>query len=57
MTLRFSDGSEGTGYTYTGGKHGHSILAMIEHDLKPMLIGWDGVDIDALYDEMQWHIH
>ncbi len=57
VTLRFSDGSEGTGYTYTGGKGGHSILAMIEHDLKPMLIGRDGADIDALYDEMQWHIH
>ncbi|RZV99384.1 MAG: uroporphyrinogen decarboxylase, partial [Rhodobacteraceae bacterium] len=40
-TLRCEDGSEGTGYTYTGGKGGHAILAMIEHDLTPMLVGAD----------------
>ncbi|MFC3119769.1 hypothetical protein ACFOHS_21665 [Jhaorihella thermophila] len=34
-TVRLADGSEGTGYTYTGGRGGHAILAMIEHDLAP----------------------
>src|SRR5439155_10871141 len=38
-TLRLADGGEGTGYTYTGGKGGHAILAMIQHDLAPALIG------------------
>ena len=56
-TLRLSDGTEGTGYTYTGGRGGHAILAMIEHDLAPFLLGRDGEDIDALYDAMQWHVH
>jgi len=56
-TVRLDDGSEGTGYTYTGGKGGHAIRAMIEHDLTPMLIGRDATDIDALYDAMQWHVH
>ncbi len=56
-TVRLSDGSEGTGYTYTGGRGGHAILAMIEHDLAPFLTGCDAGDVEALYDAMQWHVH
>ena len=56
-TVRLEDGSEGTGYTYTGGKGGHAIVAMIEHDLAPFLIGRDALDVEALYDAMQWHVH
>ncbi|MEM1388041.1 MAG: mandelate racemase/muconate lactonizing enzyme family protein [Pseudomonadota bacterium] len=56
-TVTLADGSEGTGYTYTGGRGGRAILAMIEHDLAPFLIGRDSSDIAALYDAMQWHIH
>ena len=56
-TIQLSDGSEGTGYTYTGGKGGQAIKAMIEHDLAPFLIGRDADDVEALYDAMQWHVH
>lgn len=56
-TVRTSDGVEGTGYTYTGGKGGHAIAAMIRHDLAPMLKGRNADEIDALYDAMQWHVH
>lgn len=56
-TVRLEDGSEGTGYSYTGGKGGHAIKAMIEHDLTPFLIGQDGADVEALYEAMQWHVH
>lgn len=56
-TITLEDGSEGTGYTYTGGKGGHAIKAMIEHDLTPMLLGRDGSAIEELYDAMEWHIH
>ena len=56
-TIRLSDGREGTGYTYTGGKGGYAILAMIEHDLVPFLIGRDADDVEALYEAMQWHVH
>ena len=38
-TVRLDDGIEGTGYTYTGGKGGRAIRAMIVHDLVPMLLG------------------
>ena len=56
-TIHLSDGSVGTGYTYTGGKGGHAIKAMLEHDLAPFLIGKDASAVEDLYDEMQWHVH
>ncbi len=56
-TITLSDGSKGTGYTYTGGKGGQAIKAMIEYDLKPVLIGADADAVEELYDMMQWHIH
>ena len=56
-TVKLEDGSEGTGYTYTGGKGGRAIMAMIAHDLKPDLLGKDGDDIEAIADHMEWNIH
>ena len=55
-TITTSDGATGTGYTYTGGKGGRAIAAMIQHDLEPFLLGKDAEDISALYDAMQWHV-
>lgn len=56
-TVRLADGSEGTGYTYTGGRGGHAVAAMVEHDLAPFLIGKDATNVEALYEAMTWHIH
>ena len=57
VSIRDAEGCEGVGYTYTGGKGGRSILAMLVHDLKPFLLGRDTDAVEALYDEMQWHVH
>ncbi len=57
VTVELNDGSSGTGYTYTGGSGGTAILAMIEADLAPFIIGRNGHDIETLYEEMCWHIH
>lgn len=56
-TITLDDGSVGTGYTYTGGRGGRAIQAMITHDLAPNIVGQEADEIDALYDAMQWHIH
>ena len=56
-TVRLEDGWEGTGYTYTGGKGGRAIEAMLNHDLAPFVIGQESADIEALYEAMQWHVH
>jgi L-alanine-DL-glutamate epimerase-like enolase superfamily enzyme len=57
VTIRTEDGREGTGYTYTGGKGGHAIRAILEHDMAPFLIGQDAEHIDGIYDALWWHIH
>ena len=56
-TVHLEDGTSGTGYTYTGGKGGHAIAAMISHDLTPFLVGQSATDVEALYEAMQWHLH
>ncbi len=57
VTIRCTDGSEGVGYTYTGGKGGHAIKAIIDYELATMLAGRRPTDIATIYDEMLWHIH
>ena len=56
-TITLDNGLSGTGYSYTGGKGGHAIVAMIEHDLTPYLIGRDSTDVEALYEGMNFHVH
>ncbi|MEM6763230.1 MAG: mandelate racemase/muconate lactonizing enzyme family protein, partial [Pseudomonadota bacterium] len=56
-TVRFDDGVEGTGYTYTGGRGGSAVATVIRDDLAPFLKGQDGSDIDGLFDAMNWHLH
>ena len=56
-TVTLEDGRQGTGYTYNGGRGGHATEALITHDLAPFLVGKDAEDVEALYDEMQWHMH
>ena len=55
--VTLENGVSGVGYSYTGGKGGQAIRAMIDHDLSPALIGRDGAAIDDIYDFMNWHIH
>ena len=57
VTVRDSEGREGTGYTYTGGFGGRAILAVVEHDLRPFLLGRDPALVEDLHDAMQWRIH
>jgi len=56
-TLRLENGLEGTGYTYTGGRGGRAVEAMLRHDLAPFLLGREAADVEALYEAMQWHLH
>ncbi len=57
VTIETADGITGTGYTYTGGRGGYAILAMIENDLAPFIMGRDADGIESLYQEMIWHMH
>ncbi|MEP4433775.1 MAG: uroporphyrinogen decarboxylase, partial [Hyphomicrobiales bacterium] len=55
--IRLEDGSEGVGYTYTGGRGGFAVAAMVQHDLAPFLVGKDASMVEELYEAMQWHLH
>jgi len=55
--LRDTAGAEGLGYTYTVGKGGAAIAALIERDLRPLLIGAEADRIEALWQRMWWALH
>ncbi|MGB8398911.1 mandelate racemase/muconate lactonizing enzyme family protein [Bradyrhizobium sp.] len=56
-TVTLDDGSSGSGYTYTGGRGGRAIHAVITHDLASFIAGKDASEVEALHDAMQWHMH
>lgn len=51
LTLR-ADGLTGHGYTYTIGRGGRAIQALIDHDIAPLIVGQDASDIRGLWDLM-----
>ncbi len=57
VTITLASGLQGTGYSYTGGRGGQAILAMIEQDLGPQLLGRNANAIEELYEHMETYIH
>src|SRR5213593_1256599 len=57
VRVRCCDGPEGVGYTYTVGRGGGAIRALIEDDLAPVLMGADLRRIEQLWDQMSWSLH
>ncbi len=57
VRVRTDQGISGLGYTYTVGRGGAAILAMIVHDLAPLLTGSDPVRTEQLWEQMWWAIH
>ncbi len=57
VQLRDSDGAEGVGYTYTVGAGGSAVHALIDQGLRPVLLGAEAEQIEALWQKMWWHLH
>ncbi|MEM7131928.1 MAG: mandelate racemase/muconate lactonizing enzyme family protein [Chloroflexota bacterium] len=57
VRLRDEHGVEGMGYTYTVDAGGGAIHAVIERELKPLLLGQDASRIEQLWEEMWWKVH
>jgi L-alanine-DL-glutamate epimerase-like enolase superfamily enzyme len=54
ITLKLhAEGLAGHGYSYTIGRGGRAVQALIEHDLAPLLAGEDAGDIQRLW-ELMW---
>ncbi len=52
-----ADGAIGTGYTYTIGTGGHSILALIERTLAPALMGREANEIEKIWRDLLFLTH
>jgi L-alanine-DL-glutamate epimerase-like enolase superfamily enzyme len=57
VELEVSGGVVGVGYSYTIGTGGHSVMALLHHDLLPKLIGQDARHIEGLWQMLFWHTH
>ena len=54
LRLTRDDGSQGTGYSYTIGTGGSSVMAFEDH-LAPKLIGRDADDTEAIWKDLFFH--
>src|SRR6266850_4796155 len=59
VTVRVRDagGAEGVGYTYTVGRGGAAIHALLARDLAPVVLGRDAERIEDVWNVMWWALH
>jgi L-alanine-DL-glutamate epimerase-like enolase superfamily enzyme len=57
VRIRCDDGSDGTGYTYTIGTGGSSVVALLADHLAPRLIGRDPDAIEAIWKDLFFATH
>jgi L-alanine-DL-glutamate epimerase-like enolase superfamily enzyme len=57
VTLYCADGASGTGYSYTIGTGGSSVVALLRDHLCPRLIGRDANEIEAIWKDLFFHTH
>lgn len=52
-----ADGVVGTGYSYTIGTGGHSVMALLERTLAPAIIGRDAYEIESIWRDLLFLTH
>lgn len=57
VTITDSDGATGTGYSYTIGTGGSSVMRLLADHLVPVLIGEDADRIEAIWHKLEFHTH
>jgi L-alanine-DL-glutamate epimerase-like enolase superfamily enzyme len=57
VRIRCADGSEGTGYSYTIGTGGSSVIALLRDHLAPRLIGRDPSEIEKIWRDLLFATH
>ncbi|MEO1016203.1 MAG: mandelate racemase/muconate lactonizing enzyme family protein [Pseudomonadota bacterium] len=55
--IRDKDGVEGVGYTYTVGRLGSSIAAILKDEMPELLVGEDAELIEAIGKKLWWALH
>ena len=57
VTITDSDGATGTGYSYTIGTGGSSVMRLLADHLAPRLLGRDADAIEAIWHELEFATH
>jgi hypothetical protein len=57
VSITDADGAVGTGYSYTTGTGGSSVMRLINDHLAPRLIGKDAERIEAIWRELEYATH
>jgi L-alanine-DL-glutamate epimerase-like enolase superfamily enzyme len=57
VTITDSDGAVGTGYSYTIGTGGSSVMRLLADHLAPRIIGRDADRIEAIWHELEFATH
>ena len=57
VTITDSDGASGTGYSYTIGTGGASVMRLLADHLAPRIIGRDAERIEAIWHELEFMTH
>ena len=57
VTIHCADGASGTGYSYTIGTGGSSVVALLRDHLCPRLIGRDAYEIESIWKDLFFHTH
>jgi len=57
LRLRDADGAEGIGYTFTCGRNGGAIDALLARDFPPLLLGEEADRIERIWQKVWWATH
>ena len=57
VRITADDGSQGTGYSYTIGTGGSSVIALLRDHLAPRLIGRDPAQIERIWRDLLFATH
>ena len=57
VTVTDSDGAVGTGYSYTIGTGGSSVMRLLADHLTPQLIGKDAERVEAIWRDLEFATH
>ncbi len=57
VTITDSDGASGTGYSYTIGTGGSSVMRLLADHLAPRIVGRDADQIEAIWHELEFATH
>jgi L-alanine-DL-glutamate epimerase-like enolase superfamily enzyme len=57
LTIIDSDGARGTGYSYTIGTGGSSVMRLLADHLAPRLIGREAEEVEAIWNDLEFATH